>query len=122
MHMASAQPLTYYEFGADYVHGLNARDPDIERHFVGYFSSLLQGKLRRHSANVEQRNDIRQETFARVLTAVRTHGRIRQPEHLGAFVSTVCNHILYESFRLGKHYQPIGDLPAEPLDPGRSPE
>jgi RNA polymerase sigma-70 factor, ECF subfamily len=120
--MASAQSLTFYEFDSDYLHGLNTRDPDIEDHFVGYFSSLLHGKIRRRSSSLEQMNDIRQETFVRVLTAIRTHGRIRQPERLGAFVSTVCDNILYESFRSEKHYQPIADLPAEPLDPGRSPE
>ena len=120
--MASTQPLTYYEFDADYLHGLNKRNPDIEGHFVEYFSNFLQMKLRRRSANVEQMNDIRQETFARVLAAIRTQGRVRQPECLGAFVSTVCNNIFYEVVRSGNHYQPIGDLQTEPHDPGRSPE
>jgi RNA polymerase sigma-70 factor (ECF subfamily) len=122
MSMTSAQPLTYYEFDAAYLHGLKVHDPLTEDHFVGYFNSVLRMKLRGRSPNVEQQNDIRQETFARVLTAIRTPGRIRQPERLGAFVTSVCNNILYESFRTEKRYQPIEALPAEPQDCARSPE
>lgn len=120
--MTSAQPLTYYEFDAAYLHGLEAHDPHTEDHFVSYFNSVLRAKLRGCSPNAEEQNDIRQETFARVLTAIRTPGRIRQPECLGAFVTTVCNNILHESFRTEKCYQPIEDLPAEPQDCARNPE
>jgi len=120
--MASAQPLIYYKFDAAYLDGLRMHDPSIEDHFTSYFSRMLQIKLRRLSGDMERGNDIRQETFARVLTAIRVPGIIRQPGCLGAFVSTVCNNILHESFRSKKRYQPLEELSIEPQDVARNPE
>jgi len=120
--MASAPLAPRYEFDADYLHRLNARDPGTQDHFVSYFSNFVRMKLGRRSANPDQFNDLRQETFARVLTAIRSPGRIRQPECLGAFVSTVCNHVWYESFRSKKDHQPIEALAVEPQDHSPSPE
>src|SRR5262249_6886638 len=122
MNMASTQLAPRYEFDADYLHRLNARDPGTQDHFVAYFSNFLRMKLGRRSSNSDQLNDLRQETFARVLTAIRTQGRIRQPECLGAYVSTVCNNVWYESFRAHKNYQPIEGLVAEPQDHTPNPE
>jgi len=120
--MTSAQPLTYFKFDAAYLHGLRTHDPSVEDHFASYFSRVLQMKLRRLSGDIERRSDISQETFVRVLTAIRVPGTIRQPDRLGAFVSTVCSNILHESFRLKKRYQPLEGLPSEPQDCTRSPE
>jgi RNA polymerase sigma-70 factor, ECF subfamily len=122
MNMASTQLAPRYEFDADYLHRLNARDPHTQDHFVTYFSNFVRMKLGRRSANPEQLNDLRQETFARVLTAIRTQGRIRQPECLGAYVSTICNNVWYESFRTDRNYQPIEGLPMEPQDHNPNPE
>jgi RNA polymerase sigma-70 factor (ECF subfamily) len=41
---------------------------------------------------------VRQETFARVFSVLRKDG-LRQPERLGAFVNTVCSHVLSEHYR-----------------------
>src|SRR5258708_40171013 len=101
--MAVSQMLPDCQFDADYLSGLKARDPGIENHFVAYFSPMMQVKLRRRSASLEQINEIRQETFARVLAAVRTDHRIRQPERLAAFVSGVCGERLQKSDRRGAH-------------------
>jgi RNA polymerase sigma-70 factor (ECF subfamily) len=40
-----------------------------------------------------------QETFARVFSVLRRDGGLRQPERLGPFVNTVCNHVLLEHYR-----------------------
>jgi RNA polymerase sigma-70 factor (ECF subfamily) len=42
---------------------------------------------------------VRQETFARVFAVLRKDGGLRQPERLGPFVNTVCNHVLMEHYR-----------------------
>jgi RNA polymerase sigma-70 factor (ECF subfamily) len=42
---------------------------------------------------------VRQETFARVFAVLRKDGGLRQPECLGPFVNTVCNHVLHEYYR-----------------------
>jgi RNA polymerase sigma-70 factor (ECF subfamily) len=43
--------------------------------------------------------DLRQETFLRVLTALRRKGGLEFPERLGAFVNTVCQNLLFELYR-----------------------
>jgi RNA polymerase sigma-70 factor (ECF subfamily) len=49
--------------------------------------------------------DGRQETFARVLAALRKEDGIREPERLGAFVNSVINNVLLEHFRRVKSSQ-----------------
>src|SRR5258708_15314980 len=120
--MAASQMLPYYQFDADYLSGLKARDPGVENHFVSYFSSMMQMKLRRRLGSSEQISDVCQETFARVLAAIRADYRIRQPERLAAFVSAVCTNVLQELFRAGARYTALEDLADEPHDGAKSPE
>jgi RNA polymerase sigma-70 factor (ECF subfamily) len=42
---------------------------------------------------------VRQETFARVFAVLSKDGGLRQPERLGPFVNSVCNHVLLEHYR-----------------------
>ncbi len=119
--MATAQ-LNLHEFNETYVRGLQAQDTTIEAHFVSYFSRLLQGRLRRRLACSESIKDVQQETFLRALTAIRAKGGIRQPERFGAFVSSVCNNILRESYRTRARYRTMDDAPLDPPDQAMSPE
>lgn len=57
-----------------------------------------------------------QETFARVFAVLRKDGGLRQPERLGAFVNSVCNHVLLESYRSTNRYDALPELPATGLD------
>jgi len=66
---------------------------------VGYFTELLQIKLRSRLQSLHAIEDVRQETFARVFAVLRRDGGLRQPERLGPFVNTVCNHVLMEHYR-----------------------
>jgi RNA polymerase sigma-70 factor (ECF subfamily) len=90
--------LQFYSFDAKYVSNLCAGDPPTQEHFVGYFSELLQLKLRSRLNSPHAIEDVRQETFARVFSVLRKDG-LRQPERLGAFVNTVCSHVLSEHYR-----------------------
>ncbi len=119
--MATVQ-LNLHEFNETYVRGLQAQDTTIEAHFVSYFSRLLQGRLRRRLACSENIKDVQQETFLRALTAIRAKGGIRQPERFGAFVSSVCNNILRESYRTRARYRTMDDAPLDPPDQAMSPE
>jgi RNA polymerase sigma-70 factor (ECF subfamily) len=92
-------PLQFYAFDAGYVEGLCAGDPRTQEHFAGYFTELLHLKLRSKLQSRQAIEDVRQETFARVLTTLRRENGLRQPERLGAFVSTVCNNVLFEHYR-----------------------
>ncbi len=90
--------MQFYSFDASYVSNLCAGDPPTQEHFVGYFSELLQLKLRSRLSSPHAIEDVRQETFARVFSVLRKDG-LRQPERLGAFVNTVCSHVLSEHYR-----------------------
>jgi RNA polymerase sigma-70 factor, ECF subfamily len=91
--------VEFCDFDEAYFHRLQARDPLTEDHFVAYFTRLLQIKLRSRLSSRQAIEDIMQETFARVLTRVRSETGIRQPERLGAFVNSVCNNVLLEHYR-----------------------
>ena len=90
--------MQFYTFDASYISNLCAGDPPTQEHFVGYFSELLQLKLRSRLQSPHAIEDVRQETFARVFSVLRKDG-LRQPERLGAFVNTVCSHVLSDHYR-----------------------
>lgn len=91
--------LQFQSFDADYIEALCAGDRRVQEHFVGYFTELIHLKVRSRLASRQAQEDVRQETFARVLTTLRRENGLRQPERLGAFVNTVCNHVLFEHYR-----------------------
>ncbi len=86
------------DFDAQYVRQLTEGDPSIERHFASYFGELVRIKLRRHNWSGQDVDDIRQETFLRVLQTLRRKG-LEHPERLGAFVNSVCNNVIMEFYR-----------------------
>jgi RNA polymerase sigma-70 factor (ECF subfamily) len=96
------QGLEFFAFDASYVEKLRAGDAHIEGHFVNYFSELIRLKLRYRLNSKEAIEDVRQETFMRVLTLLRGDGGLRQPDRLGPFVNSVCNHVLFEHYRSQK--------------------
>jgi len=96
------QRLEFFAFDASYVEKLRAGDAHIEGHFVNYFSELIRLKLRSRLNSKEAIEDVRQETFMRVLTLLRGKGGLRQPDRLGPFVNSVCNHVLFEHYRSQK--------------------
>jgi RNA polymerase sigma-70 factor (ECF subfamily) len=106
--------LQFFSFSADYVQSLCAGDRQAQEHFAAYFTQLLQLKLRSRLQSPQAIEDVRQETFARVFSALRKEGGLRQPERLGAFVNQICNHVLFE------HYHSAG--PVESLDVEGRPE
>lgn len=120
--MGTTQCLDFHQFTENYLHGLRTQDLTTEAHFVSYFSKILQNKLRRRVACPEHIKDIQQETLLRAWVAVRAEGGIRQPERFGAFVSSVCNNILRESYRSRARTTTLEDLQADPADQTPSPD
>jgi RNA polymerase sigma-70 factor (ECF subfamily) len=88
-----------FPFDEAYLNRLRARDFQTEQHFVAYFGKLLLIKLRSRLRSSSAVEDIRQETFVRVLKTLRSEGGIRNPGGLGAFVNSVCNNVLLEFYR-----------------------
>ncbi|HEV3200179.1 MAG TPA: sigma-70 family RNA polymerase sigma factor [Bryobacteraceae bacterium] len=92
--------MEFYSFDRAYLERLAAGDPEVERHFSEYFSELILIKLRAREYTRNIIEDVRQETFLRVLQTLRRNG-IREPERIGAFVNSVCNNVVLEFGRSG---------------------
>ena len=105
--------MQFVVFDAKYVSQLTAGDPATERHFVAYFSELIRIKLRTKVKSPELAEEVRQETFLRVLSTIRKRG-LEKPDRLGPFVNTVCNNVTMELIRNDSRADPY---PAEDFDP-----
>lgn len=111
--------MELFSFDEEYLERLRGRDFRTEQHFVAYFRRLLLIKLRSRLGSSGAVDDICQETFVRVLKALRTEGGIRSPERLGAFVNSVCNNVLQEFYRSsppGESSSDAVDLPDHSID------
>jgi RNA polymerase sigma-70 factor, ECF subfamily len=86
-------------FDAAYLERLRAGDAATERHFADYFGALVMLKLRGRLRSLPLIEDIRQETFLRVLRTLRDPGGLRDPGSLGSFVNSVCNNVMRELLR-----------------------
>jgi len=100
--------LEFQSFDESYLRRLRARDPRTEQHFVSYFSTLIQIKLRYKLPTRESIEDVRQETFARFFIALRDN-KILQPERLGSYVNSMCNNVLREQYRSGTRDTSLDD-------------
>lgn len=91
--------MEFYAFDEVYLERLRSGDFRTEQHFVSYFSQLIQLKLRSRVPSADVVEELRQEVFARVFTALRSKDGIRQGDRLGPFVNSVCNFVLLEYYR-----------------------
>ena len=91
--------MQFFVFDASYVEKLRSGDVQVEAHFVSYFSELIRLKLRSRLSSNEAIEDVRQETFVRVIRLLRAKDGVRQADRLGAFVNSICNHVLLEHYR-----------------------
>ncbi len=98
-------------FDAAYLERLRKGHPETERQFAAYFGELILIKLRSRLRSWQLIEDIRQETFLRVLRAVRAPLGIREPARFGAFVNSVCNNVLLEFLRSDKRHRATEDEP-----------
>jgi RNA polymerase sigma-70 factor (ECF subfamily) len=101
--------VEFFAFDKGYVERLRVGDRTTEDHFVAYFEQLLRIKLRARTLTSDKVEDLRQETFIRVIAAVRREGGVRQPERFGAFVNSICNNVLLEHYRTSAKNQPLDD-------------
>src|SRR5207249_7618861 len=111
--------VEFFTFDKAYVERLREGDPSTEEHFVAYFEQLLHIKLRSRMLTSDKVEDLRQETFIRVIAVLRKDG-VRQPERFGAFVNSICNNVLLEHYRSSAKNQPLEDahmdIPDKVLD------
>lgn len=101
--------MELFPFDDDYLDKLRKGDSATEKHFVAYFEQLLRAKLRARMLPPDIVTDLCQETFYRVLVALRKQGGIREPERFGPFVNSICNHVLLEKQRQNYRVRPMED-------------
>ena len=114
--------MQFIAFDALYLERLKSGDRATEEHFVRYFSELIRLKLRSRLDSREASEDVRQETFVRVLSQLRGEKGPRQPERLGAYVNSVCNHVLLELYRSRSRNEAELDEQAETTFVDRKPD
>lgn len=113
--------LQFHAFDAKYIENLCVGDRETQEHFFSYFTELLRLKLRSRLQSSHAIEDVCQETFARVFSVLRRDGGLRQPERLGAFVNTTCNHVLFEEYRSSRRSESLDQEGApEPAAAGAS--
>ena len=107
--------MNFVTFDASYVRKLRSGDALTEEHFVTYFSELILLKLRPRLRNREQIEDVKQETFSRALSLIRSEGGLRHAERLGPLVNSICNNVLMEQYRSSNRVEALEDDAAERL-------
>lgn len=119
--MDREEQLDVTSFDQEYLQRLKDGDSETQRHFTRYFGELLSIKLRNRVRSPHLIEEVRQETFLRVLLIVRRDG-IEHPERLGAFVNSVCNNVVMEVFRNESRSTQMPETVPDVVDEGPSPE
>jgi RNA polymerase sigma-70 factor (ECF subfamily) len=101
--------LELFSFDQAYVERLRDGDFATQQHFVRYFQPLLRIMMRARMIPADRIDDLTQDTFIRVVSALRKEGGIRQPERFGAFVNSVCKNVLHEYYRSLRNTDPLED-------------
>ena len=120
-NMDREEQLEVTSFDQEYLQRLKDGDSETQRHFTRYFGELLSIKLRNRVRSPHLIEEVRQETFLRVLLIVR-RGGIDHPERLGAFVNSVCNNVVLEVFRNESRSTQMPETTPDVVDEGPSPE
>ena len=107
--------MNFVTFDVSYVSKLRAGDVPTEQHFISYFSELIGLKLRSRLRNREQIEDVKQETFSRTFSLIRSEGGLRHAERLGPLVNSICNNVLMEQYRISSRVETLEDGVAERL-------
>jgi RNA polymerase sigma-70 factor (ECF subfamily) len=116
VYLSAGTPVELYSFDEAYLQRLRGSDPATEAHFVSYFSHLLRIKLRTRMLPAHTIDDICQETFLRVLVAVRVKNDIHDANRLGPYVNSMCDNILREHWRSSARNQHVDLETVEVLD------
>jgi len=102
-------------YDAAFLGKLRRRDPATCTWFIYFFTPILEAKLRYELRDYGAVEDLRNETFYRVLTLV-DRDRVRDPEHFGSFVRGVCAKVIQEHRRKSRSAEPLSDDFFEPAD------
>jgi RNA polymerase sigma-70 factor, ECF subfamily len=109
-------------FDNDYLIRLRQGDADTERHFVVHFSNAIRLSLRYRLRSWQLIDDIRQETFLRVLNFLRSDKLMDHPERLGAYVHSVAINVMMELLRASTRHPAMPEDAHQMADRSANPE
>jgi RNA polymerase sigma-70 factor (ECF subfamily) len=109
-------------FDSDYLDRLRHGDAETERHFVLHFSNAIRLSLRYRLRSWQLIDDIRQETFLRVLNFLRSDKSMDHPERLGAYVHSVSINVMMELLRASTRHPAMPDDAHQLVDKSVNPE
>ncbi len=95
---------------------------ETEQHFVAHFTNTIRLSLRYRLRSWELIEDIRQETFLRVLNFIRSDRSMDHPERLGAYVHSVSINVMMELLRASTRHPPIPEEARNLVDLRADPE
>jgi len=104
-----------FAFDDDYVRRLREHGARTEQHFHDYFRPRLFSRLRSRLRSAADIEEVRQETFRRVLTKI-YENELRDGRTLPGFVFTVCDNIVLELYRKNARTEPLEEHHPEPVD------
>jgi RNA polymerase sigma-70 factor (ECF subfamily) len=107
--LVSTQQQTVFD--AEFLTRLRKRDPAACTRFVFCFTPIIEAKLRHEFLDFGSIEDVRNETFYRVITLV-DRDQVRDPAHFGSFVRGVCSRVAHEHRRKLRRTEPLDDEPA----------
>ena len=114
--------MTKTPFDSEYLVRLRQGDAETERHFVVHFSNSIRMSLRYRLRSWQLIDDIRQETFLRVLNFLRSDKTMEHPERLGAYVHSVSINVMMELLRASTRHPAMPDDAHQLVDAGVNPE
>lgn len=114
--------MTKTPFDNDYLVRLRQGDAATERHFVLHFSNAIRMSLRYRLRSWQLIDDIRQETFLRVLNFLRSDKSMDHPERLGAYVHSVSINVMMELLRASTRHPAMPDDAHHLVDRSMNPE
>lgn len=109
-------------FDNDYLNRLRQGDAETERHFVHHFSNAIRLSLRYRLRSWQLIDDIRQETFLRVLNFLRSDKSMDHPERLGAYVHSVSINVMMELLRASTRHPAMPEDAHQMVDSSMNPE
>lgn len=106
----------------EYLVRLRQGDAETERHFVLHFSNAIRMSLRYRLRSWQLIDDIRQETFLRVLNFLRSDKTMDHPERLGAYVHSVSINVMMELLRASTRHPAMPEDVDNLVDGATNPE
>jgi RNA polymerase sigma-70 factor (ECF subfamily) len=109
-------------FDEGYLTRLRAGDTETERHFVLHFSNAIRLSLRYRLRSLQLVDDVRQETFQRVLSFLRSDKSMGRPEKLESYVHSVSINVMLELLRASAREPSTPDDAHQLTESGATPE